>query len=92
MQKVKYTKHILYRLKLRKIPKKTIVSILNNPSALYFDSLNNTKIAVKKIDKQPYMIAFTEEKGTLKAITIHPIQAKQIRSREISGRWEKVGK
>lgn len=90
MQKVKYTKHILYRLKLRKIPKKAIESILENPSAVYFDSLNNTKIAVKKIVKQTYMVAFTEEKGALKVITIHPIKLKQIRNREASGRWQKV--
>lgn len=90
MIQVGYTQHILNRLKHRGIPKELVEKVLSDPSEVYLDPINQTKIAVREVAEIRYMVAFTDEGNRRRAVTIHPIKERQIKNRLESGRWEKL--
>jgi len=90
MTKIEYTNHLLNRIKLRKISKKIINKILKSPNFLLFDTLNQTKIAIKQVNNINYMVAYVEDNKKLKVITIHPIKNSQIENRLQRKRWIKI--
>jgi len=90
MTKIEYTNHLLNRIKLRKISKKIINKILKSPTFLLFDTLNQTKIAIKQVNNINYMVAYVEDNKKLKVITIHPIKKSQIENRLQRKRWIKI--
>jgi len=90
MTKIEYTNHLLNRIKLRKISKNIIKRILKSPKFLFFDTLNQTKIAIGKVNNIHYMIAYLDDKNKWKVITIHPIKKSQIENRLKKKRWVKI--
>jgi len=90
MTKIEYTKHLLNRIKLRKISKKIIKKILKSPQYIFFDKLNRTKVALGEDNNIYFMIAYIEDKNKLKVITIHPIKKSQIENRLTKKRWVKL--
>lgn len=83
MKKIILTKHLQLRMELRNISKNEITKILQNPSSIFYDNLNETYIAIGKPEylKKHYMIAYRKDTDTIHAITCHPISTAQIQNR-----------
>jgi len=95
MVKIKYTEHLNLRLKIRKIPMEYPKDIYEGPEQKFFDNLEGTFIAIKKLNYNKkirnMMVAYEEENGDVKIITIHPVTDEQIINRIMSKRWRKNG-
>lgn len=87
MKKIQYTKHLLNRLRIRKLSKRLLRFLLKHPTLTLFDNLNNTSIIIGKKDKQLFMVAYIEKEDLLIILTIHPIKKSQIDSRIRNKRW-----
>lgn len=90
MKKLHFTKHLLDKIKIRKISKALIKAVVESPESIYYDSLNGTNIAVRKMEDKYYMVAFSESNTDINAITVHPVKEKQIKNRVKSRRWIKI--
>lgn len=81
------------RLKIRKIPKDYPRQIYGNPEQRFFDTIEDTEIAIKKLYYngriRNMMIAFQKKNGLVEIITIHPITEEKIMNRLAKGRWIK---
>ncbi len=86
-----YTEHLKIRLKLRRIPEDYPNKIYTAPEKKYYDSVENTFIAIKTLyykgKKRNMMIAYQRKGKTDRIITIHPITDEKILNRIISRRW-----
>ena len=93
MAKIYCTGHLKLRLKIRKIPEDYPQKIYKEPEKKFFDNVEGTHIAIKKLEYNKkirnIMIAYEEKKGDIEIITIHPITEEKIINRIISGRWIK---
>ncbi len=92
MPKLYYTNHLKLRLKLRKIPNNYPKIIYENPEQKFFDNIEKTKIAIKRLKYnnklKNMMIAYEEKYDKDEIITIHPISDEKIMNRILSGRWK----
>ena len=90
---ITYTDHLRLRLKIRRIPENYPKIIYEKPEQKFFDNLEGTSIAIKKLDYNKklrnMMIAYEEKEGDVEIITIHPITDERIVNRTISKRWTK---
>lgn len=91
MKRILYTNHLKLRLKIRNIPEEYPEIIYKEPEQIYYDTAEDTFIAIKNL---PYndrirsmMIAYEEKKGIVEIITIHPITKEKIINRTMRGRW-----
>jgi len=93
MRDITYTEHLTLRLKIRKIPYEYPKEIFNNPEQKFYDIVEGTYIAIKKLKynkkERNMMIAYEKEGNSIQIITIHPIKDEKIINRKISGRWIK---
>jgi hypothetical protein len=93
MAKMIFTDHLKLRLKIRKTPNSYPKIIYEDPDQSFFDNLEKTNIAIKKLKYnnklRNMMIAFDVINGNIEIITIHPITDERILNRLISGRWRK---
>lgn len=90
MIEIRFSKHLLHRLKLRGLTKELVSKILANPQQQFQDTVNKTSIAVSKQSNRYYMVAYIKEENSMTAITIHPIKPSQINNRLKTGRWKKI--
>ena len=76
MANVTYTDHLKIRLKIRKVPDDYPRKIYENPEQKYFDLIEGTNIAIKKLKynkKLRNMMIVYEKKGNvIEIVTIHP--------------------
>ena len=91
MVKIEYTDHLRLRLKLRKIPEDYPRKIYKNPEQAFYDNVEKTNIAIKKIyynkRERDMMIAYEKRENKIEIITIHPISEEKIINRIINRRW-----
>jgi hypothetical protein len=91
VKRVQYTEHLKLRLKIRKIPEEYPELIYENPEEKYYDTAEDTFIAIKRLPYnkkvRPMMIAYEEKRDTVEIITIHPITEEKIVTRTVRGRW-----
>lgn len=89
---IKYTNHLILRLKIRKIPFKYPKLILEDPNQRFFDVLERKQIAIKRLKYngkiRNMMIAYETKGNFAEIITIHPIADERIINRLMSGRWK----
>lgn len=93
MVRITYTDHLKLRLGVRKIPEDYPKIIYTNPDQKFFDNLEGTYIAIKRLKYnqklRKMMIAYEKKNEEVEIITIHPITDEKIINRIMSGRWEK---
>lgn len=86
-----YTNHLKLRLKIRKIPEEYPKIIYENADQKFFDNVENTNIAIKRLKYNKklrnMMIAYAMKDNKIEIITIHPISNEKIINRTLSGRW-----
>lgn len=87
MKKLHFTKHLLDKIKIRKISKVFIANVMESPDVIYYDSLNKTNIAIQKQKGRFYMVAFSVKDVVINVITVHPIKEEQIKNRIKNKRW-----
>lgn len=90
MKKLHFTKHLLDKIKIRKISKVFIAHVMESPDIVYYDSLNKTNIAIQKQKERFYMIAFSVADVVINVITVHPIKEEQIKNRIKNKRWLEI--
>lgn len=90
MKKLQFTKHLLDKIKIRKISKSVIIKAVKSPNEIYYDLLNKTNIAIKRQRDHLYMVAFSQKENVITIITTHPIKEQQIRNRIKNKRWIKI--
>lgn len=94
--RVRYTKHLEFRLQIRGIPRDLPRKIMEVSNEHYFDTATKHLVAV-----MPCVIADTVKEmavtydtvsaDTVEIITIHPLKSEQKTNRIRSGRWRKHG-
>jgi len=91
MVRIVYTEHLKLRLKIRKIPDDYPKKICNNPEQTFFDNLEKTFIAIKKLKYNKkvrnMMVVYERKNDNVEIVTIHPITDEKIINRIISRRW-----
>ncbi len=91
MVDVKYTAHLEFRLRMRKIPYKLPLTIHRFAEERYFDTATMHHIAIKHVrygkQRTLFMIAYDKKKETVEIVTIHPISEAQIKARVEGKRW-----
>ena len=97
MKNVKYTRHLRFRLQLRKIPYELPLEVYKNADAYYFDYGTENHIAFKRVEYKgklrDMIVVYKKQKGSCAIIiTIHPLKEGQRDNRIRSGRWLKVEK
>ena len=92
--KIKYSKHLEQRLKLRRIDYDLPREIFNQSNERYFDQETKHFIATMEIELynrfREVMVAYIFEKDIVKLLTIHPLKEGQKENRVKSGRWRKI--
>ena len=93
MVNIVYTEHLKLRLRVRKIPYEYPKIIYENPDQKFFDELEKTSVAIKKLKYNKklrnMMIVYEVKDEKVEIVTIHPITDEKIINRTISGRWTK---
>jgi len=91
--RVVITKHALQRLAARKITKKIVEEIANNPEEEYYDNIEQSFVAIKTIPyggKNKKISIFFHYGGlNVKIHTVHAESNKEIKNRIKSGRYTK---
>ena len=92
MIEIRYTKHLILRIKIRRIPFEYPKLILDNPDREFIDVLEKKKIAIKKLKYNKkvrnMMIAYEIKDRFIEIVTIHPISDEKIINRVMNGRWK----
>jgi len=92
--KVKYSKHIEARLRLRKIAQELPKQIFEEAAERYLDTETGHFVAVMSKPlydrKREVMVAYVVDEGCATLLTIHPLKDGQKDSRIRSGRWRKL--
>ncbi len=90
--RVVYTSHLELRLKARRIPREYPRLVLEEPDQKFFDTVERTLIAIKRLEynsKMRQMMIAYNKNDTVEIITIHPIREEQMINRIANKRWTK---
>jgi len=88
---IRYCDHLIGRLALRRIAQELPASVIQDAERVFWDTETGYKVAVAEA---PYrggthlmMVVFEETKDEIVAVTIHPLDAKDVELKLRSGRW-----
>jgi len=88
---IRYCDHLKGRLALRRIATELPARVIQDAERVFWDTETGYKIAVAEA---PYrggthlmMVAFDESDAEIVAVTIHPLDAKDVDLKVRSGRW-----
>jgi len=89
-----YTGHLKTRLLLRQIDYALPEIIFTESTERYYDVENGHRVAVMKVRlydrERETMVAYVEESGEARLLTIHPLKDGQKDNRVATGRWRKM--
>jgi len=90
---IQYDPHLVERLSERNIPEDWPRDIILNSTEHYFDQMTGLHIVIEsrqyKGREREMAVSYTKSDSEIKAITIHPLGARQKENRVQSGRWSK---
>ena len=90
--RIVYRRHLIRRLKERKIPSDYPKKIIKNAEQEYFDSITKHRIAIKELRYterlRNMVIAYDIIQDNTEIITIYPIKHSEVRNKIQSGRWK----
>ena len=93
-EKIVYSSHIRFRLKVREIPKAVPKLIFLTSQEHYFDAQTRKNIAVKRISHKGRVremaVIYERIQARVILITIHPLKLSQKSHRIRSLRWQKI--
>ena len=83
-----YTKHALFRMKVRRVGKRMIGTTIRQPESRYQDLESGTTVAVRKFAQRYLMVFFTEGKDTRIVTVYHASDVGSLISRKLRrGAW-----
>lgn len=90
---LKYTEHLAFRLRIRKIPHDLPYKIFRDAKEHYYDTQTNHYIAVCEVKFEGKIremaLSYDRHQNLVEIITVHPIKSYQKHGRISSGRWKK---
>lgn len=90
--RIVYSGHLTERLGLRQIDEALPRQIIERPDRLFRDTATGYRIAVSKKEylgsEHLMMVAFEIEGGVATAITIHPLEERDVEMKLRAGRWQ----
>ena len=91
---IKYSKHIEYRLSLRRMDYNLPKRIFEQSNERYIDEETGYLVATMTVElynkHRDVMIAYTMQEDLVKLLTIHPLKEGQKDNRAKSGRWRRI--
>ena len=91
---IKYSKHIEYRLSLRRMDYNLPKRIFEQSNKRYIDEETGYLVATMTVElynkPRDVMIAYTMQEDLVKLLTIHPLKEGQKDNRVKSGRWRRI--
>ena len=94
--KITYSDHAEEKIRVRKIPRKTIQTVLENPDQRYYDVATNANVAVGQAAKNRsfLMVVFTVSRAGLRIVTVYPVKdiERETGRKVNSGRWIPVSR
>ncbi len=91
---IEYSQHIEVRLRLRGIERALPERICREAAQRFLDTETSHRIAVDRAELygkvRDVMVAYREEDGYVKLLTIHPLKDGQLENRLASGRWRAI--
>lgn len=92
---IKYTSHLLFRMKIRNIPEELPEEIFRRSRERYYDCLTKHYVAILRIDYEGKVrdmaVTYDLKDNEAELVTVHPIKPYQKHGRVSSGRWRKYG-
>lgn len=89
--KIVYTKHLISRLKLRKIPKVLAKKVYRNRKAELYDVIKHHCIVLSKQELfgkiRLLVVAFDRPGDRVELITLYPTDEQEVNNRIKTGRW-----
>lgn len=93
---IRYSKHLLTRLRIREIPETLPRLIMVKARRRFFDTETDLEIAVARAKfagkLREVMVAYRRDGDDMLLITIHPLKLHQLKNRIASGRWKPIRK
>jgi hypothetical protein len=93
-EKKVYSKHLIFRIRVRNIPYSLPKEIFTDYKERYFDNLTKKHIAVKRVvykgKSREFMVAYEINISEIRLITNHPLKFHQKFNRIKSKRWRKL--
>lgn len=89
---VEFSRHALEKVQRRRVNMSHIYGALEAPNELYEDVEHGAMIAVKKVDDKSVIIAYREEYGVVKVITVYYTVKfdRLVKSKVVRGAWKRV--
>jgi len=89
---IHFSHHALEKARKRGVKRSHIDQTLRVPDELYEDVEHGTMIAVKRINDRSIILAYREEDGIVKIITIYYTTklGRLIQSKRVRGAWRRV--
>jgi hypothetical protein len=92
--KIKYSQHIDFRIKMRKIDYDLPGNIFQESQERYYDSDTGYFIAIQRVKlydkRREVMVAYNQEGEEVTLLTVHPLKEGQKENRVENGRWRKI--
>ncbi len=90
-----FSEHAETQILTRKISKAKVLDIYTSPDSYYYDVINSSTIAVKKIkygeNMKDITVAFIKDGNDVIIRTVHPSGKNEVRNRIREGRYAKYG-
>lgn len=89
---IQFSHHALEKARRRGVNVLHMHQTLKTPDELYEDVEHGTKIAVKKVDDKSIILAYREESGVVKVITIYYTTKldRLLKSKTVRSAWKRV--
>jgi hypothetical protein len=94
--RITYSDHAEHKIRVRRISRRTIQTVLENPDQRFYDVATNANIAVRQIaqDRLSLVVVFTVSSTGLRVVTVYPVKdiERETGRKVNSGRWIPVSR
>ncbi len=94
MKPIRYSKHLIYKMALRKMSASLVEKVFREADAKYEDKDTGYTIAIKSLKLHNKLrdlaLTYEEKEDEIIFITIHPLKEGQKENRINSGRWKRL--
>lgn len=94
MKPIRYSKHLIYKMALRKMSASLVEKVFREADAMYLDKDTGYAIAIKRLKfhnkERDLALTYEEKEEEITFVTIHPLKEGQKENRIKSGRWKRL--
>jgi len=89
---IRYSDHLISRLNLRQIDQNLPKIIIRGAEQRFEDTVTGYFISIKRLEYcskiRPMMVVYEDMGDEIVAVTIHPLEEKDIQAKVKAGRWK----